>query len=91
LQKEDDYLHKRNERLRVMVVLEGRERLKQNMQCSPSRDPMFNGQDKAAGVKHAMELSEVPAPARSSYQYDAWTADFFGLFGAVSSTKRRRK
>jgi hypothetical protein len=62
LQEEDDYLHKRNERLRVMVVPEGRERLKQNMQYSPSRDPMFNGQDKAAGVKHDMDLSEVPAP-----------------------------
>jgi hypothetical protein len=32
---------------------------------------MFNGQDKAAGVKHAMELSEVPAPATNIYQYDA--------------------
>jgi hypothetical protein len=49
LHEEDDYLHKRNERLRVMVVPEGRERLKKNVQYSPSRDPMFNGQDKAAG------------------------------------------
>jgi formylmethanofuran dehydrogenase subunit E-like metal-binding protein len=65
LQQEDEYLHKRKERLRLMVVCEGQERLQQNMQHSPSWDPMFNGQDKAAGVKHAMELSEVPARARS--------------------------
>jgi hypothetical protein len=52
---------------------------------------MFNGQDKAAGVKHAMELSEVPAPARSFYQYDEWITDFFGPFGAASFTKSRRK
>jgi hypothetical protein len=44
LQEEDEYMQKRNERLRVMVVLEGRERLKQNMQYSPYRDPVFNGQ-----------------------------------------------
>jgi hypothetical protein len=73
-----------------MVVPEGRERLKQNMQYSPSRDPMFNGQDKAAGVKLAMELSEVPAPTRLFYHYDAWITDFFMPFGAASSTKRRR-
>jgi anti-sigma factor RsiW len=91
LQEEDDDLHKRNERLGVMVVPEGRERLKRNMQYSPSRDPMFNGQDKAAGIKYSMEMSEVPAPARSSCQYDAWITDFFGPFGATSSTKRRRK
>jgi hypothetical protein len=57
LKEEEEYLEKRNERLRVMVVPEGRgECLKQNMRYSPSRDPMFKGQDKAAGVKHAMEL-----------------------------------
>jgi hypothetical protein len=37
LREEDEYLHKRNERLRVMVVREGREHLKQNMQYSPRR------------------------------------------------------
>jgi hypothetical protein len=91
LQEEDEYLHKRNERLRVMVVPEGRERLKHNIQYSPSRGPVFNGQDKTAGVKHAMDMSEVPAPTRSFYQYDAWITDFFGSFGAASSTKHRRK
>jgi hypothetical protein len=69
--EEGEYLEKRNERLRLMVVPEARERLKQNMQYSPNRDPMFNGQDKAAGVKHAMELSEVPAPTTNICQYDA--------------------
>jgi type I site-specific restriction endonuclease len=90
-QEEDEYLHKRNERLRVMVVSEVRERLKHILQNSPSRDRMFNGQDKAAGVKHAMELSEVPAPPKSFCQYDAWITYLFGPFGAASSTKRRRK
>jgi hypothetical protein len=61
-----------------MVVHEGRKRLKQNMQYSPSRDPMFNGQDKAAGVKHAMELSEVPSPTTNINQYDVWITDFLG-------------
>jgi hypothetical protein len=65
MQEEDECLHKRNERLRVMVVPRGRERLKQNIQYSPSRDLMFNGQNKAAGVKHAMDMCEVPAPATS--------------------------
>ena len=65
LQEEGEYMHQKNKPLRGMVVHEGRKRLKQNMQYSPSWDPMFNGQDKAAGVKHAMELSEVPAQARS--------------------------
>jgi hypothetical protein len=90
LKEEGEYLQKRNERLRLMVVPEGRERLKQNMQYSPSRDPMFNGQDKAAGVKHAMELSEVPAPATNIYQYDAWITNFFGAYRAASSKRRRR-
>jgi hypothetical protein len=56
LKEEEKYLEKRNERPRVMVAHEGRERLKRNMQYSPRRDPMFNGQDKAAGVKHGIEL-----------------------------------
>jgi hypothetical protein len=51
---------------------------------------MFNGQDKAAGVKHAMELSEVLAPATSIYKYDAWITDFFGAFHAASRKGRRR-
>jgi hypothetical protein len=38
-------MQKKNERLRVMVVPEGRERLKQNMQFSSSRDPTFIGTD----------------------------------------------
>jgi hypothetical protein len=78
LKEEGEYLRKSNERLRLVVVPKGRERLKQNMQYSPSRDPMFNGQDKAAGVKHALELSEVPALATNIYQYDAWIAIFWG-------------
>jgi hypothetical protein len=73
-----------------MVVLEGRERLKHKMQYSPSRDPMFNGQDKAAGVKMPW-IFRGAAPARSFYQYDAWITYFFGPFGAASSTKRRRR
>jgi hypothetical protein len=73
-----------------MVVPEGRERLKQNMQYSPSRDPVFNGQDKAAGVKHPMELSEVPTPATNIYQYDAWITNFLGAYRAASSKRRRR-
>jgi hypothetical protein len=55
----------------VMVVPEGRERLKHYMQHSPTRDPMFNGTHKAPGVKHAMEVSEMPTRARTIYQYDA--------------------
>jgi hypothetical protein len=43
LQEEGEYMHKIIERLRVMVVPQGRERFKQNMQYSPSRDPMVNG------------------------------------------------
>jgi hypothetical protein len=40
LKEEEEYLQKRNERLRVMMVVpEGRERLKHNMQYSPSGDP----------------------------------------------------
>jgi hypothetical protein len=61
-----------------MVVHEGREQLKQNMQYSPSRDPMFNGHDKAAGAMHAMELCH--GGATNIYQYNAWIADFFGHF-----------
>eukprot|EP00873_Tetraselmis_striata_P039487 jgi/Tetstr1/459751/TSEL_005104.t1 len=61
---EEDYRAKRNERLRMLVVPGGRERLAANGNYSPSRDPMFNGQDKASGVKYAMDLSEVPTPAR---------------------------
>jgi hypothetical protein len=90
LKEEEEYLEKRNERLRVVVVPEGRERLKQNIQYSPSRDPMFNGQDQTAGVKHAMELSEVLAPATNMYQYDAWITDFFGAY-RVAFRKRRRR
>jgi hypothetical protein len=48
------------------------------MQYSPSRDPMLNGRDKAAGLKHAIELSELLALAMSFYQYDAWITDFSG-------------
>jgi hypothetical protein len=70
LQQKDEYLQKRNERLRLHV--------KHNMQYLPSQDPMLNGHDKEEGVKHAMELSEVPAPARSFYQYDARVIDLFG-------------
>jgi hypothetical protein len=77
LKEEDEYLEKGNERLRMMVVSEGREHLKQNMQYSHSRDPMFNGQDKTAGEEHAMDLPEVPAPATNICQYDAWITDFF--------------
>jgi hypothetical protein len=73
-----------------MIVPEGRERLKQNMQYSTTRDPMFNGQDKAAGVKHAMELSKVPAPATNMYQYDAWITNSFGAYRAAYSKRRRR-
>jgi hypothetical protein len=91
LQREEEYLQKRKHRLRVMVVPEGRERLKQNMQYLPSRGPIFNGQDKTAGVKHAMEMFEASAPAKTMYQYDAWITDFFGAFGAASSSKRRRR
>jgi hypothetical protein len=90
LKEEEEYLEERNERLRVMIVHEGRERLKQNMQYSSSRDPMLNGHDKAAGVKHAMELSEVPAPATNIYQYDAWITDFSEAYHAASSKRRRR-
>jgi hypothetical protein len=90
LKEEEGYLEKRNDRLRVIVVHEGRDLIKQNMQYSPSRDPMFNGQDKAVGVKHTVKLSEVPAPATSIYQYDAWFTGFFGAFRAASSKRRRR-
>jgi hypothetical protein len=55
----------------VMIVPEGRERLKHNMQYSPNRDFMFNGQDKVAGVKYAMELSEMPVPTTNIFQHDA--------------------
>eukprot|EP00873_Tetraselmis_striata_P011626 jgi/Tetstr1/431890/TSEL_021379.t1 len=40
---EEDYLAKRNERLRMLVVPGGRERLAANGNYFPSRDPMFNG------------------------------------------------
>eukprot|EP00873_Tetraselmis_striata_P007184 jgi/Tetstr1/427448/TSEL_001748.t1 len=43
---DEDYLAKRNERLRMLVVPCGRERLAANGNYSPNRDPMFNGQDK---------------------------------------------
>eukprot|EP00873_Tetraselmis_striata_P014739 jgi/Tetstr1/435003/TSEL_002602.t1 len=55
---EQDNLAKRNERLRMLVVPAGRERLATNGNYSYSRDPMFNGQDKAVGVKIAMDMSE---------------------------------
>jgi hypothetical protein len=78
VKEEGEDLQERNERLRLTVVPGGRERLKQSMQYSTSRDPMFNGQDKAAGVKHAMELSEVLVRATNIYQYDTWITNFFG-------------
>jgi hypothetical protein len=51
---------------------------------------MFNGQDIAAGVKHAMELSEVPVQATNIYQYDAWITNFLGAYLPASSKRRRR-
>jgi hypothetical protein len=90
LKEEEKYLEKRNERLRVMVVPHGRERLNQNMQYSPNRVPIFNGQDKVAFVKHAIKLSEVLALATNIYHYDTLITDFFGAFRAASSKRRRR-
>eukprot|EP00873_Tetraselmis_striata_P021218 jgi/Tetstr1/441482/TSEL_003125.t1 len=86
---EHDYLAKRNERLRMLVVPGGRERLATNGNYFPSRDPMFNGQDKAVGVKIAMDLSEVPPPARGVYDYDAWVTDFLGQFRKPGKRRRR--
>jgi hypothetical protein len=77
--KEEKYMEKRNERLWVIIVPEGRESLKQNTQYSPIRNPMFNGQDKATGVKHAMELSEVPS-LTNIFQHDAWITYLSGHF-----------
>eukprot|EP00873_Tetraselmis_striata_P038136 jgi/Tetstr1/458400/TSEL_044837.t1 len=86
---EEDYIAKRNERLRMLVVPGGHERLAANGNYSPSRDPMFNGQDKAASVTYAMDLSEVPPPARGVYDYDAWVTDFLGQYKKPGKRRRR--
>eukprot|EP00873_Tetraselmis_striata_P024803 jgi/Tetstr1/445067/TSEL_032872.t1 len=86
---EEDYLAKRNKRLRMLVVPGGRERLAANGNYSPSRDPVFHGQDRAAGVKYAVDLSEVPPPARRVYDYDALVTDFLGQ--SRKPGKRRRR
>eukprot|EP00873_Tetraselmis_striata_P019464 jgi/Tetstr1/439728/TSEL_028147.t1 len=83
------YLAKRNERLRMLVVPGGRKRLAANGNYSPSRDPMFNGQGKAPGVKYSMDLSEVPPPPRGVYDYDAWVTDFLGQFKKPGKRRRR--
>jgi hypothetical protein len=64
LKQELEYLEKTNKQLRVLIVPEGRERLLQNMSYLPNRDPGFNGQGKAAGVKHAICMSDVLAPKK---------------------------
>eukprot|EP00873_Tetraselmis_striata_P011877 jgi/Tetstr1/432141/TSEL_021598.t1 len=87
---EEDYLAKRNERLRMLVVPGWRERLAANGNYPPSRDPMFNGQGKAASVKYAMDLSEVPPTARGVYDNDAcWVTDFLGQFRKPGKRRRR--
>eukprot|EP00873_Tetraselmis_striata_P012592 jgi/Tetstr1/432856/TSEL_022205.t1 len=86
---EEDYLAKRNERLRMLVVPGGRERLAAKGNYSPSRDPMFNGQDKAPGIKYVMDLPEVPPPPRGVYDYDAWVTDFLGQFRKPGKRRRR--
>eukprot|EP00873_Tetraselmis_striata_P016664 jgi/Tetstr1/436928/TSEL_025701.t1 len=91
--QEEAYLEKRNERLRQLVMPDGRANLKKFHQYSPSKDPMFNGMHKAAGVKNAMELSEVPPPAKTPYQYDHWLTDFMQRpeNAMLRRSKRRRR
>jgi hypothetical protein len=61
LKEEEEYIEKRNERLRVMVVPKGRERLKQHMQYSRLKCPYAPG---------AFETGETnplsPSPLSSS-------------------------
>eukprot|EP00873_Tetraselmis_striata_P009490 jgi/Tetstr1/429754/TSEL_001931.t1 len=90
---EEAYLEKRNERLRQLVMPHGRANLNKFHQYSPNKDPMFNGMHKAAGVKNAMELSEVPPPAKTPYQYDHWLTDFMQRpeNAMLRRSKRRRR